>query len=116
MGQNGKKASKSACCSVFLLGEFLSNKGEIPPIQKFFYFFLFFRLTCYFLFVIIKTSKTKKGQQMEIYNIIYKKFFNHKEQAEQFIEKHKKQDCFHLSFQYFPCGWIVTKSQKANKQ
>lgn len=53
---------------------------------------------------------------MEIYNVIYKKFFNQKDQAERFIEKHKKQDCFNLSFQYFPCGWIVTKTQKANKQ
>lgn len=53
---------------------------------------------------------------MEIYNIIYKKFFNHKDQAERFIEKHKKQDCFDLSFQCFPCGWIVKKTQKANKQ
>lgn len=49
---------------------------------------------------------------MTMYKVLYNKFFNFKSDAEDFIESHKKQDCFELRFQYHPMGWIVTKTKQ----
>lgn len=61
MGETGQKSQKSAPFSGFQLGKIL---GQIFPNGgglKFFCIFLFFCLTCLFVYAIIHTSKNKKG-------------------------------------------------------
>ena len=48
---------------------------------------------------------------IKLERIIYKKFFNFREQAERFIEKHKKQDCFYLEYCEGRHCWIVEKTE-----
>lgn len=45
------------------------------------------------------------------YKVIYKKLFEFKDEAIAFIESHKKQDCFTLSYCYSNNKWIVEKTQ-----
>ena len=45
----------------------------------------------------------------KIYDVIYKKEFLYKDKAEQFIESHKKQDCFDLEYNFSNYCWIVKK-------
>jgi hypothetical protein len=46
---------------------------------------------------------------MKILHKIYTKTFLNKDAAERFIEKHKDQKNFILSFQYCPMCWKVEK-------
>lgn len=52
---------------------------------------------------------------IKIYDVIYKKKFEYKDQAETFINNHKKQGCFELCFEY-PCNWIVIKTKLINNK
>lgn len=47
----------------------------------------------------------------EYRQIIYIKFFDFKEQAEKFIAKHKKQDCFSLGYVESCHRWQLTKTK-----
>lgn len=46
------------------------------------------------------------------YKVIYTKLFNLKEQAERFIQSHKKQDCFSLSYIESLHQWKVAKTKQ----
>lgn len=57
----------------------------------------------------IRFWKTKEEKMAKIYDVMYKKEFFYKDKAEQFIESHKKQDCFDLEYNFSNYCWIVKK-------
>lgn len=53
----------------------------------------------------------EQKNDMQFYTVLYKKHFDFREQAEKYIAKHKKQNCFCLTYTGGRLPWCVEKSR-----